>query len=255
MVITSRRLCPTLLLYCKIIPMHRRLFLFLPLLLIACDLGSVAAPALALASPTVPPALTFSPFPPSVTLTLSPTDTITSTSTCTPTGTATSLPTGTPTATPNLFSYVFPIQPPELAGFSEGGHPYPATDIFAPAGTKFVAVTSGTVDEISSVDLWNPTTNIASAQAGLSVRILGDDGLHYFGAHLSAIARGIHPGVWVPAGQLLGLVGNSGDARFTNPHVHFEVSNPNPPFTKLDPFPLLTAWLAGRQITPLLPTP
>jgi len=237
--------------------MHRRLFLFLPLLLIACDLGSVAVPALALATPTAPPALTFSPIPPTATLTLSPTDTITltSTSTCTPTGTATSLPTGTPTATPNLFSYVFPIQPPELAGFSGGGHPYPATDIFAPAGTKFVAVTNGTVDQVTSVDTWNPTTNIASAQAGLSVRILGDDGLHYFGAHLSAIARGIHPGVWVPAGQLLGLVGNSGDARFTNPHVHFEVSNPNPPFTKLDPFPLLTAWLAGRQITPLLPTP
>jgi murein DD-endopeptidase MepM/ murein hydrolase activator NlpD len=89
----------------------------------------------------------------------------------------------------------------------------------------------------------------------LSVRILGDDGVHYFGAHLSAIARGIRPGVWVPAGQLLGLVGNTGDARFTTPHLHFEVSSPDPPFTKLDPFPLLTAWLAGQQITPFLPTP
>ena len=118
-----------------------------------------------------------------------------------------------------------------------------------------VAVTSGTVDEVSYVDTWNPDTNSAAVDGGLSVRILGDDGLHYYGAHLSEIARGIRPGVWVPAGKLLGLVGNSGDARFTTPHIHFEVSSPNPPFTKLDPFPLLTAWLAGEQITPPLPTP
>lgn len=244
----------------KIIHMMKRsLILLLPLLLIACDLGSVAVPVMALPSPTPPPTLTFSPVPPTLTQTPSLTDTFTltftSTFTLTPSETSTSLPTGTPTATVNLFAYVFPIQPPGLAAFSKGGHPYPATDIFAPVGTNFVAVTSGTVDEVSFVDTWNPSTNIASASGGLSVRILGDDGFHYYGAHLSAIARGIHPGVWVPAGQLLGLVGNTGDARYTNPHVHFEVSIPDPPFTKLDPFPLLTVWRAGQQITPPLPTP
>jgi len=241
----------------KIIQMKRRMFLVIPLLLIACDLGSVAAPVMALPTLTPLPTLTFSPIPPTFTLTPSPANTITLTGTftLTPSGTSPGLPTGTPTATPSLFTYIFPLQPPNLAAFSKGGHPYPATDIFAPIGTKFVAVSSGTVDEVSYVDTWNPVTNIASTQDGLSVRILGDDGVHYFGAHLSAIARGIRPGVWVPAGQLLGLVGNTGDARFTTPHVHFEVSSPNPPFTKLDPFPLLTAWLAGRQITPFLPTP
>ena len=241
----------------KIIHMKCSLLLVLPILLIACDLGSVAAPVMALPTPTPPPTLTFSPIPPTSTQTPSPTDTITLTSTftLTPSESSTSLPTGTPTATPNLFTYVFPVQPPNLAAYSKGGHPYPATDIFAPIGTKFVAVTSGTVDEVSFVDTWNPATNVASTTGGLSVRILGDDGVHYYGAHLSAIARGIRAGVWVPAGQLLGLVGNTGDARFTTPHVHFEVSNPDPPFTKLDPFPLLTAWLAGQQITPLLTTP
>ena len=234
-----------------------RLLLVLPLLLVACNLGSVAVPPLALPSPTPPPSLTFSPVPPTITLTPSPTDTstLTATLTFTPTETFTSLPTATPTTTPNLYSYVFPIQPPGLAAFSKGGHPYPATDIFAPIGTKFVAVTSGMVDQVSTVDTWNPATYVASTTGGLSVRILGDDGMHYYGAHLSAIAWGIRVGVWVPAGQLLGLVGNTGDARFTTPHVHFEVSIPDPPFTKLDPLPLLTAWLAGQQITPLIPTP
>ena len=238
--------------------MNRRSLLLVPtLLLIACDLGSIAAPIRVLPSPTPAPTLTASPVPPTFTLTPTSTNTITLTSTLTftPTETFTSLPTFTPSATVNLYSYVFPIQPPNLATFSTGGHPFPATDIFAPIGTKFVAVTSGTVDEVTTIDTWNPATNLTSEDGGLSVRILGDDGLHYYGAHLSAIALGIHPGVWVPAGKLLGLVGNTGDARFTTPHVHFEVSSPDPPFTKLDPFPLLTGWLAGQQITPLLPTP
>jgi peptidoglycan LD-endopeptidase LytH len=242
----------------KILPMLiRRLLLLIPLLLIACDLGSLAAPTLALPSPTPQPTKPFTAIPATLTFTPSPTDTVTLTDTLTfiPTETSTSLPTGTPTATPNLFTYVFPIQPPGLAEFSKGGHPYPATDIFAPLGTNFVAVTSGTIDEVSTVDSWDPATNVASASGGLSVRILGDDGLHYYGAHLSTIAFGIRTGLWVPAGQLLGRVGNTGDARFTNPHVHFEVSIPEPPFTKLDPFPLLTAWRAGLQITPPLPTP
>ncbi len=237
--------------------MKRCFLLILPFMLIACDLGAVAAPAMALPTPTQPPTFTSSPLPPTPTLTLSPANTIAPTATFTgmPTQTPTSLPTGTPTGTPDLFPYVFPIQPPELAGFSPGGHPYPATDIFAPLGTKFVAVTNGTVDEVSTVDTWDPATNVASAAGGLSVRILGDDGMHYYGAHLSAIARGIRPGVWVAAGQLLGLVGNTGDARFTTPHVHFEISSPDPPFTKVDPFPLLTAWLNGRNVTPSLPLP
>jgi peptidoglycan LD-endopeptidase LytH len=243
----------------KIIPMMKRgLLMLLTLMLLACDLGSVAGPVMEQPSPTVPaPTFTFSPIAPTFTFTPSPTDTITPTDTLTltPTETPTSLPTYTATATVNLYSYFFPVQPSKLAMFSKGGHPYPATDIFAPIGTKFVAVTSGTVDEVSSVDTWNPDSKNAADHAGLSVRILGDDGLRYYGAHLSAIARGIKPGVWVPAGKLLGLVGNSGDARLTTPHVHFEVSSPNPPYTKLDPFPLLTAWLAGQQITPPLPTP
>jgi peptidoglycan LD-endopeptidase LytH len=243
----------------KIAPMLKKRFLFLvlPLLLLACDIGSAAVPILALPSPTPPPTLTASPIPPTLTLTPSPTDTITLTFTLTftPSETLTSSPTFTPTATINLYSYVFPIQPPDQATFSKGGHPFPATDIFAPVGTKFVAVTSGTVDQVTTVDTWNPATNLASEDSGLSVRILGDDGLHYYGAHLSSIAYGIHTGLWVPAGKMLGLVGNTGDARYTTPHLHFEVSIPTAPFTKLDPFPLLTAWLAGLQITPPLPTP
>jgi peptidoglycan LD-endopeptidase LytH len=157
--------------------------------------------------------------------------------------------------TPNLYLHVFPIQPPDEARFSEDGHPFPATDIFAPLGTQFVAPANGTVDLVTSVDLWDSSHPSPSNAGGLSVRIIGDDGFRYYGAHLSAIARGIHPGVWVAAGQLLGQVGNTGDAKSTTFHVHFEISAQYAPFPLVDPYPFLQAWRDGKNITPFLPTP
>jgi murein DD-endopeptidase MepM/ murein hydrolase activator NlpD len=142
--------------------------------------------------------------------------------------------------------------------FSEGGHLYPATDIFAPAGAQFVAVTSGVVDFVSTHDLWNPVTNDPSTRGGLSVAIIGDDGVRYYGAHLAAIAPGIQPGVRVNPGQLLGWIGNSGDAAGRQTHLHFGISPPTYPGDWLsrrglvDPFPYLVAWKAGATVTPVL---
>jgi peptidoglycan LD-endopeptidase LytH len=49
---------------------------------------------------------------------------------------------------------VFPVQPPSLADYTQGHHDYPATDIFAPEGSSFVAVTNGMVEEVSETDRW-----------------------------------------------------------------------------------------------------
>ena len=154
--------------------------------------------------------------------------------------------------------YVFPVRPLRDVAFSEGGHLYPATDIFAPAGAQFVAVTSGVVDFVSTHDLWNPVTNDPSTRGGLSVAIIGDDGVRYYGAHLAAIAPGIQPGVRVNPGQLLGWIGNSGDAAGRQTHLHFGISPPTYPGDWLsrrglvDPFPYLVAWKAGATVTPVL---
>jgi murein DD-endopeptidase MepM/ murein hydrolase activator NlpD len=48
--------------------------------------------------------------------------------------------------------------------------------------------------------------------------------VRYYGSHLEWIAPGIRPGVPVKAGQLLGRVGTSGDARSVAPHLHFGIS-------------------------------
>lgn len=179
----------------------------------------------------------------------------------------TALPSATPipslTPIPPLHDYVFPIQPPEAATFAEGvqGHGYPATDLFARVGTKFVAVTDGMVEFISATDDWNPNRNDPAERSGLAVAILGDDGLRYYGSHLSGLAPGLYYGLRVKPGDLLGFVGASGDARGKDAHLHFGISHPTTPDDwktrrgEIDPYPYLLAWKNGHNWTPQFPTP
>ena len=234
----------------------KRIILVLVVLSLACvSILPATLPTLA-PTPSVPPTTA-----PSST----PTQTATSTATFTPsptdTPTLTQTPTETPTPTAISFTYVFPVQPPEGTGFSEGtaSHGYPATDIFAPEGAQFVAVTNGVVDFVAYTDTWDPATNDLSMAGGLCVAIIGDDGVRYYGSHLSAIAPDISPGVRVLAGQLLGYVGHTGNARTKSSHLHFGVSHPTYPEDwqlrrgEVDPFPYLTAWRNGQNVTPVLP--
>jgi murein DD-endopeptidase MepM/ murein hydrolase activator NlpD len=152
-------------------------------------------------------------------------------------------------AAPN---YVFPIVGCTV-NYAHSHHNYPATDILGKIGCKFVAVTSGVVDEVTSVDKFTWKTDLGSQRGGLSVSIVGDDGVRYYGSHLSKIAPGIKPGVRVAVGQLLGLLGNSGDAKGTAPHVHFGISWPTPKGIwwvrrgELYPWRYLDLWRAGKD--------
>jgi len=158
-------------------------------------------------------------------------------------------------------NYIFPVQPAHLAHFSEGveSHGYPAIDIFAPVGTSFVAVTNGVVEFVNDEDRWQPENDHPALRGGLAVSILGDDGWRYYGSHLSGIAGGIAPGVRVQAGQLLGYVGESGNARNKTPHLHFGISRPTYAGDwvtrrgEINPLPYLNAWLSGIDLTPKFP--
>jgi murein DD-endopeptidase MepM/ murein hydrolase activator NlpD len=155
--------------------------------------------------------------------------------------------------------YYFPVQPPALARYSRVHHDYPATDIFVPVGSMVVAVTSGVVDEVSRVDLWNPKTNEGAQRGGLWVTIVGDDGVRYHASHLSQVLPGISPGVRVTAGQRIGLSGKSGNARTTPAHVHFGISRPTHAGDwqtrrgQVNPFVYLNAWKRGNDLKPVLP--
>jgi murein DD-endopeptidase MepM/ murein hydrolase activator NlpD len=155
--------------------------------------------------------------------------------------------------------YVFPVQPPSVASFQAGHHDYPATDIFAPAGSAIVAVTSGVIQEVSREDNWDSRVDDGATRGGLFVSLIGDDGVRYYGSHLSAVVPWLEPGLRVAAGELLGYVGNTGNARGVAPHLHFGISRPT--FAgdwqvrrgEVWPFEYLQAWERGEMITPRLP--
>jgi murein DD-endopeptidase MepM/ murein hydrolase activator NlpD len=152
--------------------------------------------------------------------------------------------------------YIFPIDPKKDASFAESGYTTQALDIFAESGAHFLAVTDGVVNDVSYSDRWEPGVNDQNQSGGLWVSIIGVDGIRYYGAHLSAINPVIHIGSTVRAGDLLGLVGNSGNARFTLPHLHFEILLPPSAglypseATRLDPYPFVLAWYNGEDVTP-----
>lgn len=86
-----------------------------------------------------------------------------------------------------------------------------------------MAVTDGTVLEVSRVDRFDRRGPKGPFNGGLSVSLLGDDGVRYYGSHLSVVADGLAAGVRVRAGQSLGTVGRTGNANNVC-HLHFGIS-------------------------------
>jgi murein DD-endopeptidase MepM/ murein hydrolase activator NlpD len=93
-----------------------------------------------------------------------------------------------------------------------GGRSHRGVDIFAPRWTEVVAVTWGRIDSIGNGGL-----------GGRTIWLRGEDGRSYYYAHLEDWARGLRQGMSVSPGQLIGYVGNSGNAATTPTHLHFEV--------------------------------
>ncbi|MBU1228078.1 MAG: M23 family metallopeptidase [Actinobacteria bacterium] len=156
-------------------------------------------------------------------------------------------------------AYYFPIQPPEVAAYSGSHHDYPATDIFAPSGSTVVAVTNGVVDELRRDDPWDPAADDPAERGGRFVSIIGDDEVRYYCSHLESVAEGLSEGDRVVAGQVLGAIGNSGNAATTSPHCHFGISRPTGPGDwevrrgEVGPYDYLQAWTRGEDLTPVLP--
>jgi murein DD-endopeptidase MepM/ murein hydrolase activator NlpD len=161
--------------------------------------------------------------------------------------------TATPaSAAPN---YVYPIDGCE-SSYSRAHHDYPATDILAKTGCKFLAPTSGVIDEVNGVDRYSWKNNDGALRGGLSLSMIGDDGVRYYGSHFSKIYKKVVPGYRVKAGELIALVGTSGDAAGTAPHVHFGISWPTEAGIwwvrrgMVSPWKYLDAWKSGKDLSP-----
>ena len=155
--------------------------------------------------------------------------------------------------TPVALRYVFPVG--GHVEYAREHHDYPATDILAACGSPIRAVTSGVVLEVIRVDRYDPRVNDGATRGGLAVSMLGDDGVRYYGSHLSRIGPGIVPGRRVTAGLRLGSVGETGDASAC--HLHFGIS---PACARradwwirrgvLWPWPYLDSWRTGGHSSP-----
>jgi murein DD-endopeptidase MepM/ murein hydrolase activator NlpD len=94
-----------------------------------------------------------------------------------------------------------------------GGRTHRAIDIMAPRGTPVLAISDGEITRIH--------TNRLGGKV-LYLRSYGGEYDFYY-AHLDAYAPGIEEGQTVRQGDVLGFVGNTGNARSTPPHLHFQV--------------------------------
>jgi murein DD-endopeptidase MepM/ murein hydrolase activator NlpD len=121
--------------------------------------------------------------------------------------------------------------------FSEGrsnGQPHEAVDLLAPRGTPILAVTEGVIQKL-----------FLSKPGGITIYEFDPQGDYcYYYAHLERYAEGLHEGMSVSQGEVIGYVGTSGNAPPNTPHLHFAIFKLVPEKhwwqgTAINPYPIL----------------
>lgn len=107
------------------------------------------------------------------------------------------------------------------------------TDVFAPFGTPLRAPVDGTV------------TSGTGSLGGLFVKVFMADGTYFYLAHLSALPAGFEDGMTVKTGDIVGYVGDSGNARGGASHLHIGVYPRGG--GAVDPKPILDQMLADAE--------
>lgn len=106
-----------------------------------------------------------------------------------------------------------------------GARGHEGVDIFAPRGTPALAAAAGHVTAVHNTRAGGRVIWVADASSGMT----------YYYAHLDE--QHVTRGQRVNAGDVIGTVGNTGNARSTRPHLHFGVYRPGT--IAIDPAPLL----------------
>ena len=145
--------------------------------------------------------------------------------------------------------YVFPVHGPASYGDTFGASRpglvsgwHHGEDIFSPLGAPLLAVADGTVFSVG----WNDI-------GGWRLWLRDRSGNEFYYAHLSAYAPLAVNGKQVRAGDVLGFMGNTGDAEFSPAHLHFEIH----PVSLLSlgydgvvaPYPFLNAWRRAEDVS------
>ena len=137
----------------------------------------------------------------------------------------------------HLVSPIAGITPKDLHDtFDEqrDGKKHEAIDIMAPRGTPVRAVVDGIIKKL-----------FLSKPGGNTIYLFDDAGeFSYYYAHLDRYAPGIYEGKRVSRGDVIGLVGSSGNANPAAPHLHFMIYQLGPERrwwegTPINPYPIL----------------
>lgn len=99
------------------------------------------------------------------------------------------------------------------------GRYHEGIDVYAPGGSDIRAPVSGVVEQVTG------------SRAGKQFTLRGDDGYTYVGAHMATFGASGR----VQAGEVIGTVGDSGNARGAPPHTHIEMHNDG----VVNPYPTL----------------
>lgn len=136
-------------------------------------------------------------------------------------------------------------------GAPRAGHYHQGNDLMAPKMTEIYAAADGVVESVRN-----------RGSAGVYVVIDHGNGWETWYMHLNDDTPGtddgaapleagvaVEPGQSVEAGELIGWVGDSGNAAGSSPHTHFELHHDGSP---VDPYPhLIEAYdRALRQVPP-----
>jgi murein DD-endopeptidase MepM/ murein hydrolase activator NlpD len=145
--------------------------------------------------------------------------------------------------------YVFPVYGTASFGDSFGapradvpGRWHHGEDIFAAAGTPLLAVADGTLHTIGFTKI-----------GGYRLWLRDTQGNEFYYAHLSAYSPLAVEGRSVQAGDVVGFVGDTGDADGGSPHLHFEIHPAAMAGLGYDgvvaPYSILLAWRRADDIS------
>jgi murein DD-endopeptidase MepM/ murein hydrolase activator NlpD len=145
--------------------------------------------------------------------------------------------------------YVFPVYGTASFGDSFGaprpnvpGGWHHGEDIFAPLGAPLLAVADGTLHTIGFTKI-----------GGYRLWLRDLSGNEFYYAHLSAYSPLAVEGRRVEAADVIGFVGDTGDAEGGTPHLHFEIHPAAMVGLGYDgvvaPYPILLAWRRAEDVS------
>ena len=152
---------------------------------------------------------------------------------------ATNYPLAGPNAAKAKYLLAFPVAGKHTY-FNDFGAPrsqgtHQGNDVMAARGVPVRAVAPGVIKRM---------TRVETGLGGIWIWLQDTRGHEYYYAHLTSITAGLEAGSAVTLGQVIGAVGNTGDARYGATHLHFEIHpggggaiNPYTDLLAIDPEP------------------